>query len=270
MANDPNDIALGSFVDTGHWKLLLTITADGMVGLIKNIQQTNKNPLLLFRNNWNADEGESLKNVENTVYENPRMLDDFATQIIIEAPKSLWIPSKFAEEDEYDDKYFTKVYKALPEDIFADFYDEEICLFTLMPGLKSFLSRTLPGCRISSHIAILKEYYQAKIKGGNYIFLDIRDKAIDILAFSNKKFLSAATHPCEDFEELRYRILLLADAYNLELKSLNLSVFATNDKCKEIAEEFEMFIPNIEYTRWPEAWQNAGLSHATGIVLDKK
>lgn len=216
-------MANSNFVDTGQWRLVISISSTEMTGMLCNVTSPDTDPLLMFHRQWEAGNN-ILKEVETTVYDNPRILDDFATHIIVTAPKTLWIPSDLTEDEEYDPKSFTAFYDALPDDIFTDFLDEEVCLYSLASGLGSFLSRTLPGSRISSHLTVLKEFYSKSAANGNNIFVDLRSREADILLFMDGRFTSAATHPIKDVLNLEHYLQILCYAYDVDIPSVRLTL----------------------------------------------
>lgn len=265
-----NEVKTASFIDTGHWKLIISISDKGMDGLLKNISQEDKNPILLFSNSWETPaDGNFLDQIEATVYDNPRMLDDFATRIVIIADKALWVPGELAFEDEFDPLHFTSVYKADPEDIFCDSADDVACLYTLTPGLNSFLSRTLPGCRISSHINILKNRYGKDANQGVHIYLDLRQEKCDILLFIDGKFISAATHPFKAEEDLKYYLNLLANAYDFQLEEATLHICGEEKEAEQTGASLTSIVKTLDINPIPRHLSSAGIGNAVRILAEE-
>lgn len=249
------NIGSSHFTDTGQWKLIVTVAEDGISAVLRNISVKKEPPVVLFNIKWDIDDQKLLSNVEAAVFDNPRILDDFATHIIIKTRKTLWIPSEFTEDDEFDPRLFTCVFPAETEDISADFNDEEVCLYTLVAGLNSFLLRTLPGCKVSSSLSILKSVFEKieinRIRTGKAnpsqttVYLNIETSNADILAFHNGRFLSGATHQWKSVSDIVYTVLLIAQSYSLDLKDLNLRILASGRNSSKIKNNFSEFIPNI-------------------------
>lgn len=224
---DRGNSTYSNFADTGQWKLVLSISGNEISAFLKNLTEPKALPLLLFRNLRSDKETELLQFVESAVYDNPRILDDFATQIVITSPRALWIPADFVDEDEFDPALYTCVYKVDDEDIFSDSDEEEVCLYSLVPGLKSFINRTLPGCRVTSHLSVLKSLYLKRLSTedvnhsdseGFSFFVDVREGFAEIFLFRINTFLCGASHPWKEVSDIAYKIMLMADAYSVKSK----------------------------------------------------
>lgn len=228
-----------SLADTGQWRLIVEIFSTGISAFLKNIDFHEIPSQTLFKKSWEDSAPGLLSNVEEAIFSNPRALDDFATHIILHTPKSLWIPSEFTDDDEFDSGLFTCVYPARAEDIAADFGDEEVCLYTMVEGLNSFLQRTLPGSRISSHMSILKgEFQRLEISKMESLFatpllqgiyVNLIPRHADIFAFVNGRFLCGATHQWKHLSDVAYKALLVADAYGLPQGETELTVVAPEE-----------------------------------------
>lgn len=268
MANHQNNAAVGAFVDTGQWRLMLSISKNGMAGMLKNIMQPEEPPVSIFHRGWSAEE-DLLEMVKSTVYDNPRMLDDFATQIIITSQRTLWIPTVMTEYEEYDENFFTSFYKADYVDIFTDFDDDQVCLYTLAPGLNSFLSRTLPGCRIASHLSILKNHYKSLAKKGINIFIDLRDGEFDIITFNGEALISAVAHPYTSLFDIEKYVRLLGEAYALNLKEANIHLYGNIADIKNLREMIQYISADVTQESHPENLEANGISHAMILAAEK-
>lgn len=266
MSNGADDFALDSFNDTGLWKLFISIAPTGMAGILKRADSPERPPILLFRKSWEDNGSDFLHHIESTVYDNPRILDDFATRIIITAPKSLWIPAEMAEEDDYDEKYFTSIYPAESEDIFADFLDDKICLYTSAPGLKSFLNRTLPGCRIQSHISMLESSLGNNSSDLPVINVNIRQGEADILAYNQSHLISSSTQLWREIPDLAYRIFLLADAYGWPRHTLEINIIGSPEYSMALKEYLDQFVKNISIAEIPESMTELGIPYTLAIA----
>lgn len=260
--------AIGAFVDTGQWRLILHISPTGMTGLLKNSMQPQQPLMPIFHRTWDSDSN-LLTEVETTVYDNPRMLDDFATQIVVTTPKTMWIPSDLTEYEEFDENFFTAVYDGKPSDIFADFGDEEVCLYWVGEGLNPFLSRTLPGCRISCSLTLLKDHYMKSAGEGKRIYVDLRDREMDIFIFDSGKMLSGASHPLDDGAGLSDYLLLAEDAFGIPLTDFKLHLYGERSKLEVAKENVAHLVADIECEEQDVGLIEAGICHAMAIAAGK-
>ena len=95
-----NGLTSADFADTGQWRLILKIFPSGMSAHLENTIHTDLEPQLLFSTQWEVDGANLLRNIENAVYDHPRVLDDFSARIIIYERKVLFMPTELIEETE--------------------------------------------------------------------------------------------------------------------------------------------------------------------------
>lgn len=232
------------FADTGQWKLVVSMSETSICALFKNLMMAEDKPLLLFRKSWEKDPTSLLANIETAIYDHPKILDDFSTHIILETPRVLWIPASMTDEEEFNPEYFTCIYPSEPDDISFEQSGSEAALFSLAPGLNSFLRRTLPGCKVSAGLCILKEHFSqketerlSKLSGRGFhngLYLNIRENLVDIFAFSRGKFLSGATQRWTETSDIAYHLLLICKAYGLDYRDVAISAMGTADQIAEL------------------------------------
>lgn len=242
------NIDFASFADTGQWKLFMEISTKGICAILQNITFAEKNKVMLLNKRWSPERETLLREIEDAVYDTPRLLDDFDTHIIISTPKALWIPSELCEEEEFNDKLFTDIYPCRREDIFLDYGDSAVCAYTLTPGLNSFLNRTIPGCKTTSHLTSIKTYIEKKEKkrqtedilGDIMLYACVREGYSDIFAFNGGEFLCGATHEWKDPMDIAYKIALVGHAYHLPPCDITLNIYsnpAISDMLKSCLEK---------------------------------
>lgn len=244
-----------NLADTGRWKLYLEVSADGMCALLKNIEGEEK-PIVLTKKEWEAKESEILANIENTVYDNPRILDDFATTIVITTDKALWIPTELTDDDEYDENLFTCVYPAERGDIFSDFGEDKVCLYTLAPGLNAFFQRTLPGCKITSHLSVLSRHFgdreaqkisaRPEEPAKPTIYVNIRKNYADIFAYYKGEMLCGAAHQWREWSDIAYKIFLIADTYRLNHSETTIEILAKEHHFESLYDALSEFFSEVK------------------------
>lgn len=258
----------GGFTDAGDWKLLITISAEGMNAYMKSKDNTRREIMPLFSRTWNVEEKDILKEIENTVYDNPRILDDFSTELIINTPQSLWLPSVIIEEDDSLDKYFNCVYDCDEEDIMTDSEEEITNGYFLVSGLNSFIRRTLPGCKVYSHLTVLKDYFKAIAKRDSHIFVNINAETAEIIAFDNGKLISGAVHEWKAPADIAYNLYLLIDAYGLDQKEIKIGVMSADEYVakNEVKKTVEKTVPEIYIMDFPSMEGNLKITDLSTVI----
>lgn len=232
MQNENN--STNGFRDAGQWKLTIEISAHGMTAVMSDSNPNSKESKLLFQKNWECEDSEILKNIETTVYDNPQILDDFSTEIIISTDKILWVPTEKLENEDDAVKFFNCVYESEEVDIMEDSGETETCLYTMVPGLVSFIRRTLPGSRINSHLTLLKNYVEEEISGSSVIFVNLQADTLDIIVFKEKKLCCASVHQWQEAADVEYIIFLAAEAFSLDKKVCNIRIAGKKEPIPEI------------------------------------
>lgn len=217
-------LTAADFADTGQWRLLLKIGSTGLSAFLENTVHTEIEPQPLCDVTWHPDKDQLRKNIEDAVYNNPRLLDDFATRIIIFDKRTLFIPSDIAEETvRAEEDLYKKIYMAEEEDIMSDRDKDITAVWCLAPGVKSFLMRTFPGARISCNLMEKVRQYR-KRNNDLTLFAVTRHQETDLLLLSGPDLISAATHDLIDSDDMVNRILNLLDVYNLDLSDVTIRV----------------------------------------------
>lgn len=215
------------FADTGQWRLIIYISHVGMRAFLKHISDKSRPMAEMFSIGWkDADSATLLNNIENVVYDHPGLLDDYATDIIIRTSKVCFVPNNFLDEDSVSEEdIFTSLFPGEGQEVIADRLRDCTALFTLVRGLDGFFSRTIPGARIRSHLAVLTEHFRRHKSAGPRIYLDIREGKTDILAFKDENLLSASVQRWKKTEDIAYRIFNLINTYGL--KPLEATIYMT-------------------------------------------
>ena len=228
-------LTAADFADTGQWRLILKIRPDGLEACLENTLHKEIEPQPLCKVEWASDYGSVCKKIEETVYNNPRLLDDFATRVILYEARTLFIPKDIAEATAgSEEELYKKIYDAEAPDIMSDTNEEITAVWSAPPGVKSFLLRTFPGARITCNLMDNLRELKKKINedplerdkglGENRITLmeDIREKDVDLILMQGTQLLSAATHNYQTDEDINKLENSLLAAYDLGREDLEI------------------------------------------------
>ena len=213
-------LTAADFADTGQWRLLLKIGCTGLEAYLENTLHPEIEPQALCTASWPLNKDMLRQNIEDAVYNNPRLLDDFATRIILYDPRTLFIPTEIAEEAlGTEEELYKKVYVAEESDIMTDHDRDITAAWCLAPGVKSFLMRTFPGARISSNL--MEEVRRLrKENDGLTLFALARKGEVDIILLEDDKLISASTHEWSHTDDIAYLVLNLPDVYGYKKEDM--------------------------------------------------
>lgn len=217
-------LTAADFADTGQWRLIVEIGEKGLKAFLENTLHTEIPPQELCKSEWKDSPQDLCKNIEEAVYNCPRLLDDFATKIIISDLHTLFVPQKIAEDRAgSEEELYNKVYQAAETDIMTDTDNGVTAVWCPGPGVKSFLSRTFPGARITCNLLDKIRKYRknsdhsncTELGEGVKLFKDIREDEADLILMKGDGLISASTHKISNLEEIETVVKNLQRVYSL-------------------------------------------------------
>ena len=224
-----NGLTAADYADTGQWRLILKIRPTGISAHIENTIHTDLEPQLLFSSDWDADADNLLGNIENAVYDHPRVLEDFSARIIVYDPHTLFMPTEIAEEEEgSEENVYSTIYENDSDDVIVDVDGDLTAVHCLAKGLKGFLSRTFPGAKVESNL--MNKVRSLRINNiGRKMYVDLRDKECDYILLDGNRLLSASTHPAVCASDAAYHAFNILDVYGLPLDGTPVDVSGDGD-----------------------------------------
>ena len=203
------------YSDTGQWQLIVNISRNGIFAGLHIRHSDEPARRILLSQQWDVSEESLLDKIEDSIYDNPSVLDDYSAQIVIETPRTIFVPTAILEQEEDPASFFTDIYNnVLPEDIMREDVGGVTALFFLTPGLKSFLARTFPGAKFRSHL--MRRFDQFR-KGGAIarLYITVRNADADLILISGDNLVSASTQKWQTPTDLAYRLFNLLDVYSM-------------------------------------------------------
>ena len=212
--NIPQSGMRSDLLDTGQWHLAVDISRHGFGAWLLPDESLGASPRLISRIDWQPSEEGLLERIEDAVYDNPTVLDDYSADIIVESGRQLWLPaSLYPTDDDCADAYIS-VYGGDILDVMVNEMGNEKCAFTLTPGLKSFMQRSFPGARIWSQQALLKGASSQPHESFKCL-LDIKQSSFDFILFDRGELLSASTHLWKTDADIAYILLNVLKTYDV-------------------------------------------------------
>lgn len=216
-------LTAADYADTGQWRLIIDIYKGGISARLENTLHSDVEGQLLFSVKWDEEKSETLRQIENAVYDNPRVLDDFSARINIFDSRTLFVPTEVLNESEdIEGEIYTYLYKAESPDVMIDTDGDLSALYSLAPGLRAFLNRTFPGARIRCNL--MNEVTEERKRGaGKRMIVTVRDKEADFVLLADRELVSASTHCYRGDTDIIYHILNIIEAYGMCLKEVEVT-----------------------------------------------
>ncbi len=221
--------------DTGLWHLTVYLSGRRVRAWL-DLKENPGLPSRILMNEGLPEDGRPLlEKIENCVYDHPEVLDDYSATVIVESPRCLLIPSRILVQGESAEEMYGKVYGPDAGDVMIDTNSApETVLFSLTRGLKGFLSRTFSGARVCSHLGRLKQTLRPEEGEGRKVFLNLRDKELDMIAFDGRALLSASTHRIASMREATALLFSLMEIYGLEAADTEVKVAGPEEDMEEL------------------------------------
>ena len=144
----PQSGVRSDLLDTGQWHLAVDISRHGLGAWLLPDESLGASPREIIRTSWQPSEEGLLGRIEDTVYDNPTVLDDYSADIIVESERQIWLPSSlYPSDDDCADAYIS-IYGGDILDVMVNDLGKEKCAFMLTPGLRSFMQRSFPGAGV--------------------------------------------------------------------------------------------------------------------------
>ncbi|MDE5812748.1 MAG: DUF3822 family protein, partial [Muribaculaceae bacterium] len=192
-------------MDTGQWHLAVYISKVGFGAWLLPDATLGRMPRVIAQKSWQPSEEGLLGRIEDAVYDNPTVLDDFSSDIIVECDRQLWLPSELYPSDEDCAEAYASIYGGDILDVMVNDASKEKCVFMLTPGLKSFMQRSFPGARIWSQQILLKEAASPPYESFKCL-IDIRETSADFIVFSRGELICASTHQWKTGADIAYTL----------------------------------------------------------------
>lgn len=199
-------------MDTGQWHLAVDISKHGFGAWLLPDASLGMPPRVIISQTWQPSEEGLLRRIEDAVYDNPTVLDDYSADIIVESDRQLWLPAPLYPADDDCAEAYVGIYGGDILDVMVNDQGKEKCAFMLTPGLKSFMQRSFPGARIWSQQSLLRE---AGLQPHDSFkcLIDIRDSAADIILLSRGELMCASTHLWKTETDIAYVLLNILQTY---------------------------------------------------------
>lgn len=247
--------------DPSICNLLMRIAPSRMDAAVYSVIHDNS----LILGSWplGASGAPLLKDVEETVYDNPLLLSDFRrTYIILDTGNALAIPSETP----------LQAHRMLFEAAHPDFKGEVTTsaatggaagaqlLWGADGALTGFLRRTFHGASIDCHLSPLCRYFSVKPGRGNArrMVCNFRREAVDVVALEGNRLLLANTFSYPARMDAVYYILNCAETLGFDRNTDELLLSGNQEVREEIVPELRKFCARVMPVIFPPQMFRAG------------
>lgn len=256
--------SLPGVTDTGLWRLVVEIGSSWLGAWLNRVGAGDNAPdggdgtdsgaslRRVARAQWDSG-ADCLHCVENAVYDNPAILDDYEADIVLTTTRYLAVPRAWADSDELSVAAYSAVYgTTAAEDLFADDLGEYAVLYTLHPGLKPFVQRTFAGARVCCHAVRWARHCLPKCEAGCDVFANFAGRMLDVLLCIDGRVVSLSSRPAANADEALYHIANACRAAGVETCDAALHI-GGDDNAADVADKLTPYVRSLSRMKYRDA-----------------
>lgn len=238
--------------DIKIWHLYILLGKKRLIALFHNKRTNDIFSYIDYQ--WSNTDNLSLEQIQNTIYENPLILNGYTTTILIESNYFTIVPSKFIENDEDAYDLMDCIYSTDNADLWIDNIGDETILFNTLSGLQSFLYRTFPESSVHFQLTPTINFFKANQsieKNGN-IVVNITEEKVEIIAIKNKKLQYSNIFDYKESSDIVYFILNAWNMLGFDQQTDELKVSGVKDIRTQVMPTLRKYINYVMLTTLPQ------------------
>ena len=254
-------------------RLGILLTKYGMDVLITS--RTNDRSLIYHRIDFTPGD-DSLKALEEAVYDNPLLTSDFYSVDVVMDNKRFFMIS---EEDNKPDEIRRRIDALWPEERTGTELETKIIeiepkktyfVTAINRSLHSFLRRTFHNVTVTHRLAVLAQYHanQNKIGTIGKIHVNLSKESVDIMAFGREGLLLANTYKTNGIEDAVFYTLTVADSFCFDNLTDQIFVDGSPEVYENFMTSIRRFIPIVSHQTYAQTlYDNNIVAKAAPIEL---
>lgn len=267
-------MTMPDFSDHNIWRLQLTVGMRGLDAVFFNPNSGECVPYLSRR--WRCGDSDVLGNIENAVYDDPLLLDDYDTSILICPKATLFVPPAMVDAD--DPATLRNALEPLDsaeyKDVWCEPIGEALGLYSTPGGIKDFLGRSFLTEDVHHLMSPFVKHFRGKAQAesGEKMWVHLGLERMDTLALRNGELLSASFRYCTPGPDALYYILFAWDTLGFDPSRGELRVSGLSEYRGQVMEPLRRHINYVSITVNSSAVSKAlaqGLSMSQALALFK-
>ena len=197
------------YSDHSLWRLLLTVGMRGVEAVFLNVKTRQSEPYLSRK--WECADADVLKHIEDAVYDDLLLPDDYDTSILVRPRATLLLPPDMTDPEDTDSlaAALEVVDSSETKDVWCEPMGEAIAVYSTPAGVRGFLGRTFLTEDVHHVLAPLVNHFTPKAvaEGGEKMWVHLHPGGADIVAFRDGRLLHAGCWSCAPGLDAVYYIL---------------------------------------------------------------
>lgn len=217
------------FSDHKVWRLILTVGMHDLRAVF--IDSTRRVAVPYVTRRWQGPLQDSLRALEDAVYEDTLLLDDYDTTVLLRPAATLLVPPDWAAErtPEELEEAMSRLDPTEEKDIWQEPMGEAVALYSTPTGIRDFLGRTFPTEDVRHALRPMVEHFtpRAAREGGDKMWAHLGDGRMDICAYRDGRLLEASTHRFDAPMDAAYTLLMAWRTLGMNAEQGELRLSAT-------------------------------------------
>ena len=238
------------FSDHAVWRLFLTL---GIKELHDVFYDTLRKRFVPYSSRvWQCDAADVLKNIEDAVYEDSLLLDDYDTSILIRPRATLLLPP--GDVDMADGQALAEaigyVDAAKQKDVWAEPVGEAVAVYSTPKGVRDFLSRSFLTEDVHHVLKPVIEHKSAKARSehGEKMWVNLENGRLDVAAFRDGALLLANSWNFAYPADAAYYLLYAWDTLGMDRAGGEMRVSGHESVRREIMPMLRRYINYVGLT----------------------
>lgn len=200
---------------------------------------------------WQSDRGSMLRNIEDTVYDNPDLIDDIPVCVLVETGRMAMLPVEIADIDPDGQAVASYLF---PESGFEPLLSKcgSGCVLNMIPsGILSFIGRTFPGSSVISAFLPLIEKFRTSVGASDRLYVDIHDGKLGLAAFSGERLKLCSFQEYSELTDAVYYIMSTWNAVGFDATAAELYIYGDKDTRMELTPMLRRYLDFVMPVRLP-------------------
>lgn len=246
----------GQRIGTAARELMIELTGDSVVALVCSKQEHGSAQTFSMRLPLEACGGNVLKAFETVVYDNAgTLLEEYCrTRLVVRTQRFTLVPPQF-DDSQCRELLELTAGKAEGAATVCRLQDNGPAIaFEIPTGVDAFVQRTFPEAAIVHHLyPLIDNFVRASLATPcARLYLNLRDKELDIVAAKAGKLLMASTNPClGGVTDAVYFALGTWRSLGLDPKADQLLLTGDNEQRQAIAGQLRDFVGYVMPNLYP-------------------
>ena len=225
---------LKRYADPRRYNLILTLGAGRLQAWFEPYGTRTEAPVLAITSTWTPQPEQTLKQIENAVYDNSLLLEDYDCRMLLDTPQQLLFPPEAPRQ--LIEEAMKRFYDVAPGDIFTRPLGDAVIAFSLCTGLRAFLGRTFAGVEARHRLEPVAQWVSAdrSAPGRIRVYADLDSPLLHLMAFNGTRLLHASSHQADTPEDAAYFIFALWQQLDLGTDRGELNVSGNADMRREV------------------------------------